>query len=170
MSGPDGVAGDRLRSFVERIERIDEDLKAMNDEKKGVFAEAKSEGFDVKILKEVIRLRKQDQNERDERDTQLDLYLHAIETAPAPKGTDCRVTLNPSGTAGVWAAFSLAVNGYGPAKAASPVDRASLPRCDRDQAHRPRPSSNAGMDFQAGRISPALLMEKGVSASRTAGG
>jgi uncharacterized protein (UPF0335 family) len=58
---PDGVAGDRLRSFVERIERIDEDLKAMNDEKKDVFAEAKAEGFDVKILKEVIRLRKQDQ-------------------------------------------------------------------------------------------------------------
>ena len=85
MSGPDGVAGDRLRSFVERIERIDEDLKAMNDEKKDVFVEAKSEGFDVKILKEVIRLRKQDQNERDERDTLLDLYLHAIETAPAPK-------------------------------------------------------------------------------------
>jgi uncharacterized protein (UPF0335 family) len=82
MSGPDGVAGDRLRSFVERI---DEDLKAMNDEKKDVFAEAKSEGFDVKILKEVIRLRKQDQNERDERDTLLDLYLHAIETAPALK-------------------------------------------------------------------------------------
>jgi len=57
----------------------------MNDEKKDVFAEAKSEGFDVKILKEVIRLRKQDQNERDERDTLLDLYLHAIETAPALK-------------------------------------------------------------------------------------
>ena len=85
MSGPDGVAGDRLRCFVERIERIDEDLKAMNDEKKDVFAEAKGEGFDVKILKEVIRLRKQDQNERDERDTLLDLYLHAIETAPSLK-------------------------------------------------------------------------------------
>src|ERR1700730_16889638 len=85
MSGPDGVAGDRLRSFVERIERIDEDLKAMNDEKKDVFAEAKGEGFDVKILKAVIRLRKQDQNERDERDTLLDLYLHAIETAPSLK-------------------------------------------------------------------------------------
>ena len=85
MSGPDGVAGDRLRSFVDRIERIDEDLKAMNDQKKGVFAEAKGEGFDVKILKEVIRLRKEDQNERDERDTLLDLYLHAIESTPAPK-------------------------------------------------------------------------------------
>ena len=85
MSGPEGIAGDRLRSFVERIERIDEDLKAMNDEKKGVFAEAKGEGFDVKIVKEVIRLRKEDQNERDERDTLLDLYFHAIETAPAPE-------------------------------------------------------------------------------------
>ena len=49
MSGPDGVAGDQLRSFVERIERIDQDLKAMNNEKKDVFAEAKGDGFDVKI-------------------------------------------------------------------------------------------------------------------------
>jgi uncharacterized protein (UPF0335 family) len=81
MSGPDGIAGDRLRSFVERIERIDEDLKTMNEDKRGVFAEAKGEGFDVKILKEIIRLRKEDQNERDEHDTLLDLYLRAIETS-----------------------------------------------------------------------------------------
>jgi len=81
MSGPDGIAGDRLRTFVERIERMDEQLKAINEEKKEIFAEAKGEGFDVKILKEVIRLRKQDQNERDERDILLDSYLHAIETA-----------------------------------------------------------------------------------------
>jgi uncharacterized protein (UPF0335 family) len=81
MSGPDGIAGDRLRSFVERIERIYEDLKTMNEDKRGVFAEAKGEGFDVKILKEIIRLRKEDQNERDEHDTLLDLYLRAIETS-----------------------------------------------------------------------------------------
>ena len=81
MSGPDGIAGDRLRSFVERIERIDEDLKTMNEDKRGVFAEAKGEGFDVKILKEIIRLRKEDQNERDEHYTLLDLYLRAIETS-----------------------------------------------------------------------------------------
>ena len=84
MSGPDGIAGGRLRSFVERIERIEEDLKAMNDDKKDVFAEAKGEGFDVKILKEVIRLRKQDQDERDERDALLDTYLRAVETVAAP--------------------------------------------------------------------------------------
>ena len=81
MSGPEGIAGDRLRSFVERIERIDEDLKAMNDEKKGVFAEAKGEGFDVKILREVIKLRKQDQDELDEKQSLLEIYLHALETA-----------------------------------------------------------------------------------------
>jgi uncharacterized protein (UPF0335 family) len=85
MSGPDGIAGDRLRSFVERIERIDEDLRVMNDEKKDVFAEAKGEGFDIKILKEVIRLRKQDQDERDEREALLDIYLRAVETVAAPR-------------------------------------------------------------------------------------
>jgi len=78
MSGPDGVAGDRLRSFVERIERIDEDLKAMNEEKKDVFAEAKGEGFDVKILRKVVRLRKQDKAKRLEEEAILDLYLSAI--------------------------------------------------------------------------------------------
>ena len=83
MSGPGGVAGDRLRAFVERIERLEEEIKQLSDDKKDVYAEAKGDGFDVKILKEVIRLRKQDKNERDERDSLLDVYLHAIETAPA---------------------------------------------------------------------------------------
>ena len=82
MSGPGGVAGDRLRAFVERIERLEEEIKQLSDDKKDVYAEAKGDGFDVKILKEVIRLRKQDKNERDERDSLLDVYLHAIETAP----------------------------------------------------------------------------------------
>jgi uncharacterized protein (UPF0335 family) len=50
-----------------------------------VFAEAKGEGFDVKILKEIIKLRKQDQDERDERESLLDLYMRAMETAPAEK-------------------------------------------------------------------------------------
>jgi uncharacterized protein (UPF0335 family) len=84
MSGPGGIAGDRLRSFVERIEHLEEEIKQLTDDKKDVYAEAKGDGFDVKILKEVIRLRKQDQKERDERDSLLDVYLHAIESAPAP--------------------------------------------------------------------------------------
>ena len=84
MSGPGGIAGDRLRSFVERIEHLEEEIKQLTDDKKDVYAEATGDGFDVKILKEVIRLRKQDQKERDERDSLLDVYLHAIESAPAP--------------------------------------------------------------------------------------
>ncbi len=81
MSEVDGVAGQRLRAFVERIEHIEEEIKGLNEAKKEIFDEAKGEGYDVKILKEVIRLRKQEQKERDERDMLLDTYLHAIETA-----------------------------------------------------------------------------------------
>lgn len=81
MSNPGGVAGDRLRSFVERVERLEEEIKGLTEDKKDIFAEAKGEGFDVKILREVIRIRKQDRQERDERESLLDIYLHAIETA-----------------------------------------------------------------------------------------
>ena len=81
MSGSGGIAGDRLRSFVERIERLEEEIKGLTDDKKDIFAEAKGEGFDVKILREVIRIRKQDKKDRDERESLLDVYLHAIETA-----------------------------------------------------------------------------------------
>jgi uncharacterized protein (UPF0335 family) len=81
MSGPGDIAGAQLRAFVERIERVEEEIKGLTEDKKSIFDEAKGEGFDVKILKEVIRLRKQDQKERDEHDSLLDLYLNAIETA-----------------------------------------------------------------------------------------
>jgi uncharacterized protein (UPF0335 family) len=82
MNGMAAAEGTRLRSLVERVERIEEEIRALNDDKKDVYAEAKSDGFDVKVLREVVRLRKQDRNERDERDSLLDLYLHAIEKAP----------------------------------------------------------------------------------------
>ena len=74
------IAGVRIRSFVERIEHLDTELQELNEQKKEVFAEAKAEGFDVKILKEIIKLRKQDKDERDERETLLDLYMRAMET------------------------------------------------------------------------------------------
>ena len=73
--------GDRICSFIERVEHIDEEIKALNEGKKEVFAEAKGEGFDVKVLKEILRLRKQDKDERDEQDSLLDLYLRAMESA-----------------------------------------------------------------------------------------
>ena len=86
MSGSDvtGIAGDQLRTIIERIETIDEEIKALNEAKKEIFLEAKGNGFDVKILREVLRIRKQDQKERDERETLLDLYLEAITNAAVP--------------------------------------------------------------------------------------
>jgi uncharacterized protein (UPF0335 family) len=77
------LPGGRIRSFVERIEHLDAELQELNEQKKEVFSEAKAEGFDVKILKEIIKLRKQDQEERDERETLLDLYMRAMETSEA---------------------------------------------------------------------------------------
>jgi uncharacterized protein (UPF0335 family) len=77
------IPGGRIRSFIERVENIDAELQELNEQKKEVFAEAKGEGFDVKILKEIIKLRKQDQDERDEREGLLDLYMRAMESAPA---------------------------------------------------------------------------------------
>jgi uncharacterized protein (UPF0335 family) len=81
MSEP-SIAGEQLRAFVERIQRVEEEIKALTEDKKDIFAEAKGQGFDVKILREVIRIRKQDQKELDEHATLLDVYLHALATAP----------------------------------------------------------------------------------------
>ena len=75
------IPGGKIRAFVERIENLDTELQELNEQKKEVFAEAKGEGFDVKILKEIIKLRKQDQEERDERESLLDLYMRAMEQA-----------------------------------------------------------------------------------------
>ncbi len=81
MSDSVGIAGDRIRSFVERIEHLEEEIQGLIEGKKEVFAEAKGEGFDVKILKEIIKIRKQDKDERDEHETLLDLYMQAMDTA-----------------------------------------------------------------------------------------
>jgi uncharacterized protein (UPF0335 family) len=81
MANAVGIPGDRICSFIERVERIDEEIKALNEGKKEVFAEAKGEGFDVKVLGEILRLRKQDKEDRDEQDSLLDLYLRAMESA-----------------------------------------------------------------------------------------
>ena len=81
MTDTVGLSGNRILSFIERIERIDEELKELSEGKKEVFNEAKGEGFDVKILKEILRLRKHDQDERDEQESLLDLYLRAIQNA-----------------------------------------------------------------------------------------
>jgi uncharacterized protein (UPF0335 family) len=84
MSGPVGLAGDQIRAFVERIENVEEEIKALTEDKKDIYAEAKGQGFDVKILREVVRVRKQDQKEQDENQSLLDTYLRAIATATPP--------------------------------------------------------------------------------------
>jgi uncharacterized protein (UPF0335 family) len=78
MTEPSEIAGDQLRTIVERLEQVDEEIKELNEAKKEIYLEAKGNGFDVKILREVIRVRKQDQKEREAHETLLDLYLHAL--------------------------------------------------------------------------------------------
>lgn len=71
-------AKDQLKALVERIERLEEERKTISDDIRDVYAEAKSNGFDVKALRAVIRLRKQDANERQEHATILETYLSAL--------------------------------------------------------------------------------------------
>ena len=75
------IPGGKIRAFVERIENLDTEIQELNEQKKEIFAEAKGDGFDVKILKEIVKLRKQDEEERDERESMLDLYMRAMEQA-----------------------------------------------------------------------------------------
>ncbi len=72
------AAQTRLRTIIERIERLEEDKAAVATDIKEVFAEAKGEGYDVKVLRKVVRLRKQDKAKRMEEEALLDLYLSAI--------------------------------------------------------------------------------------------
>ena len=73
-----GVARDQLRTIVERIERLEEEKKAIADDIRDVYAEAKGNGFDVKTLRQVVRLRKVEAAERREAEAMLDLYLSAL--------------------------------------------------------------------------------------------
>jgi uncharacterized protein (UPF0335 family) len=76
------IAKDQLRAFVERIERLEEEKKTINDDIKDIFAEAKGNGFDTKIMKRVIALRKKDDHERMEEEAILDSYLVALGMQP----------------------------------------------------------------------------------------
>jgi uncharacterized protein (UPF0335 family) len=73
-----GVAGKRLKSFIERVERLEEEKAALSEDIKEVFAEAKGTGFDVKTIRKLIRLRKMDVEKRREEDELLELYKAAI--------------------------------------------------------------------------------------------
>ena len=78
MTDVGGVASDRLRSFIERVERLEEEKKALAEDIKEVFSEAKSAGFDVKIMRQIIKIRKLDASDRQEQEAILDLYMQAL--------------------------------------------------------------------------------------------
>jgi uncharacterized protein (UPF0335 family) len=71
-------AKDQLKSIIERIERLEEEKKAISDDIKDVYAEAKGNGYDVKALRTIVRMRKQDPNERSEEQTILETYMQAL--------------------------------------------------------------------------------------------
>ena len=73
-----GIAGDRLRSFIERIERLEEERRALGEDIKEVYSEAKSAGFDLTTMRQIVRIRKMDQDDRDEKQALLDTYMNAL--------------------------------------------------------------------------------------------
>ncbi|MBD8909401.1 GapR family DNA-binding domain-containing protein [Methylorubrum zatmanii] len=85
MTDTVAVAGDRIRSIIEPIERIEEEVKDPMEAKKKVFAEAEGEGLDVKVLKEMLKIRKQDEDECDEHATLHYVYMRAMDAPSAPE-------------------------------------------------------------------------------------
>jgi uncharacterized protein (UPF0335 family) len=81
MSGPFEIVGDQLATIIERIENVEAEIKELTEAKKEIYLEAKGNGYDVKTLREVIRIRKQDTKERDEQESLIEAYLEAIRKA-----------------------------------------------------------------------------------------
>lgn len=79
MTEVGGIAVDRLRSLIERIERLEEEKKAIAGDIRDIFSEAKSAGFDVKVMREILKLRKMDAADRDEKELLLETYRKALE-------------------------------------------------------------------------------------------
>jgi uncharacterized protein (UPF0335 family) len=76
--GTNGIAKDQLASIIERIERLEEDRKTISDDVRDVYAEAKGNGYDVKALRTIVRIRKQDPSDRAEAETILETYMQAL--------------------------------------------------------------------------------------------
>lgn len=79
MSEIGGISADRLRSLIEQVERLEEEQKALASDIRDIFAEAKGAGFDVKIMKEIIKLRKMNAADRDEKEFLLEAYRKALD-------------------------------------------------------------------------------------------
>jgi uncharacterized protein (UPF0335 family) len=77
-----GIAGAQLKSFIERIERLEDEKRTLVDDIKEIYAEAKGNGFEPKIMRQLIKIRKMDQEKHDEQETLLDLYKRALNMVP----------------------------------------------------------------------------------------
>ncbi len=88
MADVGGVAGDRLRAFIERIERLEEERVALSDDIREVYAEAKATGFDPKIMRQLVRLRKMESSDREEQEYLLDTYKAALGMIALPQESD----------------------------------------------------------------------------------
>ena len=85
---PDSVAQDQIKAFIERIERLEEEKSAIAGDIKEVYAEAKGNGFDTKVLRKIVSIRKQDHAERMEQEALLELYMTALGMSTAPANDD----------------------------------------------------------------------------------
>jgi uncharacterized protein (UPF0335 family) len=92
MSDVGGIAGAQLKSLIERIERLEDEKRALGEDIKEVYAEAKGTGFEPKIMRQLIKIRKMDKDEHDEQESLLDLYKRALgmlpETGPSAEAAD----------------------------------------------------------------------------------
>lgn len=88
MTDVGGVTAEQLRSYIERIERLEEEKAELAANVREVFAEAKANGFDTKVMRQVLKLRKMDASDRAEQESLLDLYLHALGMAPDHAAAD----------------------------------------------------------------------------------
>ena len=88
MAEDGGLAGDRLRSIIERIERLEEERQGIGADIRDIYAEAKSAGFETKVVRQLVKLRKLDAHDRREQEELLDLYKTAIGMDSIPAATD----------------------------------------------------------------------------------
>jgi uncharacterized protein (UPF0335 family) len=78
MSDTHGITGDQLKSYIERIEKLDEEIGNLNADKREVYSEAKANGFDTKVMRQLIQLRRKDPQDRSEQEELLSIYKSAI--------------------------------------------------------------------------------------------
>ena len=87
MADVGGIAGEQLKSFIERIERLEEEKRALGEDIKEVYAEAKGTGFEPKIMRQILKIRKMDRDEHDEQESLLDIYKRALGMLPDADAT-----------------------------------------------------------------------------------